>query len=60
MLNVDVFSKMKDGVYILNFVCGIFIDLEDLIKVLDSGKVVGVVFDMYEYEIKIFNKDFEG
>ncbi|KRM45409.1 D-2-hydroxyacid dehydrogenase [Lentilactobacillus parafarraginis] len=58
MLNDDAFSKMKDGVYILNPARGILVDTDALIRALDSGKVAGAALDVYEDEVGIFNTDF--
>ncbi|MCK8624016.1 D-2-hydroxyacid dehydrogenase [Apilactobacillus xinyiensis] len=58
MLNDDAFSKMKDGVWILNPARGTLIDTDALIKALDSGKVAGAALDVYEDEVGVFNKDF--
>ncbi len=58
MLNDDAFSKMKDGVYILNPARGTLVDTDALIRALDSGKVAGAALDVYEDEVGIFNTDF--
>ncbi|WP_283678672.1 D-2-hydroxyacid dehydrogenase [Lentilactobacillus sp. Marseille-Q4993] len=58
MLNDDAFSKMKDGVYILNPARGALIDTDALVRALDSGKVAGAALDVYEDEVGIFNTDF--
>lgn len=58
MLNAAAFSKMKDGVIILNPARGDLLDTDDLIVALDSGKVGGVAMDVYEGEVGIFNADF--
>lgn len=58
MLNDEAFSKMKDGVYILNPARGALIDTDALIRALDSGKVGAAALDVYEDEVGIFNTDF--
>lgn len=58
MLNDDAFSKMKDGVYILNPARGALIDTDALIRALDSAKVGGAAVDTYENEVGVFNTDF--
>ncbi|KRM57049.1 hypothetical protein C5L31_001550 [Secundilactobacillus malefermentans] len=58
LLNDDAFSKMKDGVWILNPARGALIDTDALIRALDNGKVAGVALDVYEDEVGIFNTDF--
>jgi lactate dehydrogenase-like 2-hydroxyacid dehydrogenase len=50
MLNASAFSKMKDGVLIINTARGKLIDTEDLIKALTEGKVGGAALDVLEKE----------
>lgn len=57
MLNDEAFSKMKDGVWILNPARGSLIDTDALLRALDSGKVAGAGLDVYEDEVGIFNND---
>lgn len=57
MLNDESFSKMKDGVWILNPARGSLIDTDALLRALDSGKVAGAGLDVYEDEVGIFNND---
>lgn len=57
MLNDEAFSKMKDGVWILNPARGNLIDTDALLRALDSGKVAGAGLDVYEDEVGIFNND---
>ncbi|WP_281165843.1 D-2-hydroxyacid dehydrogenase [Liquorilactobacillus sicerae] len=58
MLNDEAFSKMKDGVYVLNPARGTLVDTDALIRALDSGKVKGAALDVYEDEVGVFNTDF--
>ena len=58
MFDDKAFSKMKDGVWILNPARGTLIDTDALIRALDSGKVAGAGLDVYEDEVGIFNNDF--
>ena len=58
MINDDAFSKMKDGVWLLNPARGALVDTDALIRALDSGKVAGAALDVYEDEVGIFNADF--
>jgi Lactate dehydrogenase and related dehydrogenases len=58
MINDDAFSKMKDGVWLLNPARGALVDTDALIRALDSGKVAGAALDVYEDEVGIFNTDF--
>lgn len=41
-------NKMKKGVYLINCVRGGLVDEKDLLKVLDEGKLLVVVIDVYE------------
>jgi D-3-phosphoglycerate dehydrogenase len=49
-LDADAFSKMRDGVRILNVARGPLIDDEALIAALDSGKVGGAAIDVFRAE----------
>lgn len=50
LLNKDAFSKMKDGVRIVNCARGGIIVEADLKEALDSGKVAGAALDVFEVE----------
>lgn len=50
MLNSKIFSKMKDGVRIVNVGRGQLIEENSLIKFLNSGKVHSVALDVFEEE----------
>lgn len=50
MLNAEVFSKMKDGVLIVDAARGGVIDEPALLSALESGKVGGVALDVFEEE----------
>lgn len=58
ILNEDAFSKMKDGVFIVNTSRGALIDTDALIAALNSGKVRGAGLDVYEEEAELFYEDF--
>ena len=49
-LNAEAFSKMRDGVRILNVARGSLIVDEDLEEALDSGKVAGAALDVFKTE----------
>jgi D-3-phosphoglycerate dehydrogenase len=49
-LDADAFSKMRDGVRILNVARGTLIVDEDLQAALDSGKVAGAALDVFQSE----------
>ena len=50
MLSTDQFSKMKDGVYVINAARGGIIDEAALKQALDTGKVAGAALDVFEQE----------
>lgn len=47
LLDAAAFSKMKDGVYIINTSRGGLIDPDALLEALDSGKVAGAGLDVF-------------
>jgi D-3-phosphoglycerate dehydrogenase len=49
-LNLELFSKMKPGAYILNCARGGIINEEDLHKALTSGIIAGAGLDVFEKE----------
>jgi D-3-phosphoglycerate dehydrogenase / 2-oxoglutarate reductase len=49
-LNAEAFSKMRDGVRILNVARGPLIDEQALEQALDSGKVGGAALDVFRSE----------
>lgn len=51
IINVDVIVKMCLGFYIINCVCGGFVDEVVVCVVFDEGKLVGVVFDVFVDEL---------
>ncbi|MFN4197284.1 MAG: phosphoglycerate dehydrogenase, partial [Caldimicrobium sp.] len=50
LINREAFSKMKDGVYIINCARGGIIDEEALLEAINSGKVAGAALDVFEKE----------
>ncbi|MDN6900324.1 D-2-hydroxyacid dehydrogenase [Oenococcus sicerae] len=60
MLNKESIAKMKDGAILVNVARGDLMDTDDVIAALDSGKLSGLVMDVYENEVGIFNEDWEG
>ncbi|MGN7612761.1 phosphoglycerate dehydrogenase [Magnetococcales bacterium HHB-1] len=59
IVNQDAFSKMKDGVIVVNAARGGVIDEEALYDALKSGKVFSAAVDVYEQEPARENKLFE-
>lgn len=57
MLNDEAFSKMKDGVVIINTARGELVDAEALFKNLLSGKVGGAALDVLEDEDLLIHDD---
>lgn len=53
MISTSQFSKMKDGVVIVNTARGAVIDEAALVKALSDGKVFSAGLDVYEEEPKI-------
>ena len=50
IVNADAFTKMKDGVRIINCARGGLIDEAALVEALKSGKVAGAAIDVFETE----------
>ncbi len=50
MLGSDAFSKMKDGVCVVNCARGGIINEADLVAAVKSGKVAGAALDVYDAE----------
>jgi D-3-phosphoglycerate dehydrogenase / 2-oxoglutarate reductase len=50
LINKNTFSKMKDGVFIINISRGKLINEVDLVEALKSGKVKAAALDVFESE----------
>ena len=50
MLGAEAFSKMKDGVCVVNCARGGIINEADLVTAVKSGKVAGAALDVYDAE----------
>lgn len=57
IINRDMISMMKEGVYIINTGRGALIDAKALIDGLKEGKVGGAALDVYEEEEDVFFQD---
>ena len=60
MINDKSIAEMKDGAVVVNVSRGPLVDTDAVIRGLDSGKLFGYVMDVYEGEVGVFNKDWEG
>lgn len=60
MVNEKSISMMKDGVVIINAARGSILDTKAVLKGLDSGKIKGAAFDVYENEFNIVRADKRG
>ena len=50
IINADAIAKMKDGIRIVNCARGGLVNEADLLDGLNSGKVAGAAFDVFEVE----------
>jgi D-lactate dehydrogenase len=57
IINKESIEKMKDGVFIINTSRGKLINTNDLIEMLEKGKISGLGLDVYEDEEKYFLND---
>ncbi|WP_249029054.1 D-isomer specific 2-hydroxyacid dehydrogenase family protein [Tannockella kyphosi] len=56
MINEDTISKMKDGVILINTARGELMNLQALIKGIESKKIGGLGLDVFEEEKYIYHK----
>jgi len=54
LVNIDFISKMKEKSFIINCARGGIVDETAVIKALDSGKLAGAAFDVFEKEPPTF------
>lgn len=57
LISAELFSQMKNGVFIINTGRGALIDAKALIEALKSEKVGGAALDVYEEEESVFFQD---
>lgn len=50
LINKELFSKMKDGVFLINCARGGIVNEKDLCAAIKSGKVAGAALDVFEKE----------
>lgn len=60
MINADFISKFKKSIWFINTARGNSVVTEDLVKALQSGKILGAGLDVLEYEKGSFETLFEG
>jgi D-3-phosphoglycerate dehydrogenase len=60
MINADFISKFKKSFWFINTARGNSVITEDLVKALQSGKILGAGLDVLEYEKGSFETLFEG
>ena len=60
MIDDAAIAKMKDGVVIVNCARGNLMDIDAIIKGLDSGKISAFGMDVYEQEVGLFNFDWSN
>jgi D-3-phosphoglycerate dehydrogenase len=60
MINADFISKFKKSFWFINTARGNSVVTEDLVKALQSGKILGAGLDVLEYEKGSFETLFEG
>lgn len=53
IISAPEFSKMKDGIILVNTARGALINEKDLVEALDSGKVASAGLDVFENEPKV-------
>lgn len=58
LINVIILVKMKGIVFIINFGCGVLVDIDVLIEVLKIGVIYLVVFDVFEEELLFISFEF--
>jgi len=60
MINHAFIGKMKHSFWLLNTARGSAVVIADLVKALQSGKVLGAGLDVLEYESRSFTTAFDG
>ena len=60
MINESYLSKFQKPIYFLNTARGQSVVLNDLVKLLKSGKILGACLDVLEYEKTSFESMFNG
>ena len=50
LITENEINKMKNGVYFINYARGGLVKEKDLVKALDSGKIIAAALDVFEKE----------
>ncbi len=56
MVNNEFINKFKKNIYLINTARGMVVKTKDLVKNLDTGKVLGAALDVLEYEKTSFEE----
>lgn len=54
LFNADLIAKLKDGAFLINCARGGIVDEKAVIAAVDSGKLKGAAFDVFEKEPAVF------
>ena len=60
MIDMTAFSRMKQGVLLINTARGGLVESQALIAALESGHLGGIAMDVYEHEEGLFFQDLSG
>lgn len=60
LFNEETFTKMKPGSILINASRGAIVNINDLIKALDSNQLASCALDTYENEMPFVTKDFNN
>ena len=60
LVNESYLNNFEKDIYLINTSRGKVVNTRDLVKALDSGKVLGACLDVMEYEKSSFENFFEG
>lgn len=60
LFNEETFTKMKPGSILINASRGTIVNINDLIKALDSNQLASCALDTYENEMPFVTKDFNN
>ncbi|MDR1785577.1 MAG: D-lactate dehydrogenase VanH-A [Spirochaetaceae bacterium] len=60
LINAEAFSKMKDGVILVNCARGSLVETAAFLDAIESGKVGGAAIDVHENEANLYYYDLRG